>query len=237
LSDGGLTAIEVATLFVHTPSGRILCENDPPRSTGPRLYIGGDESGNVVRIRHDIADDVAVAIVALAADEPPLCDPRGAPVHLDAYRELLEGGDVSLGVTYVVPDDLAYSHHATLVCSGTAGGDDLLARVATDGMPPPLASMGYTTFWEPWCVALHGDEIASVVETVRDSPVGVEAGVSTVPALRGRGLAAAATFGWASHAALRDRVRFYSTQQTNVSSQRVAARLGLRFVGANVRLT
>ena len=235
-----LVAAQVATLFVLTDAGRIVRENDPPRSAGPRLYIGGCESGNVVHTRHDVGDAVTREIVALAAEEPPLREPRSRPLHLDAYVALLAPEapvEVSLGVTYVVPDSLEYAHGVTLACSGSREGDRVLAGIAAHGMPTALAEMGYTTFWEPWCVAMHEGEIASVVETVRNAPVGVEAGVSTVPVLRGRGYAAAATFGWSWHPALRDRPRFYSTSQTNTSSQAVAARLGLRFLGASLRVT
>jgi hypothetical protein len=51
---------------------------------------------------------------------------------------------------------------------------------------------------------------------------------------RGGRFAAAATAAWAARPALGDRVRFYSTQASNVSSQRVAQRLGLRLVGTTV---
>ena len=86
-------------------------------------------------------------------------------------------------------------------------------------------------------MALHDGEIASLVETVRIGPTGAEAGVNTVPDLRGRGFAAAATAGWAMSPSLGGRTRFYSTSATNRSSQRVAARLGLRYIGASFSLT
>ena len=65
---------------------------------------------------------------------------------------------------------------------------------------------------------------------------GAEVGIVTVPALRGRGYATAATAGWASLPALRRRVLFYSALQTNVSSRRVAERLGLRFLGGSLTI-
>ncbi len=89
IGDGDLLAIEVATLFVLTESGRIQHENDPDRSAGPRLYLAGCESGNVVRIRHDVGEQTARAIDALVADEPPFSDPDSTPLHLDDYVELL----------------------------------------------------------------------------------------------------------------------------------------------------
>jgi predicted GNAT family acetyltransferase len=91
--------------------------------------------------------------------------------------------------------------------------------------------------WAPWCVALDGDEIASIAFTVGTGPASAEVGVATMPAFRGRGFAAAATAGWAAHEALRGRRLFYSTSWSNVSSQRVTERLGLRFIGTRFTIT
>ncbi|MFG1701639.1 GNAT family N-acetyltransferase [Nonomuraea sp. M3C6] len=62
-----------------------------------------------------------------------------------------------------------------------------------------------------------------------------EAGTWTSPAFRGRGYAATATAAWAD---LFSGTRlFYSTSADNHSSQRVAARLGLRNIGWLWKLT
>ena len=121
--DGDLLAVQVATLFVLTESGQILHENDPDRSAGPRLYLAGCESGNVVRIRHDVGDETARAIDALVADEPPLRDQDSTPVHLDDYVELLAAEapveQRSIGLNYRFPDHLGYEHDVMLVRSDT----------------------------------------------------------------------------------------------------------------------
>src|SRR6266571_3926690 len=116
-------------------------------------------------------------------------------------------------------------------------GDMLLARLASEGVPPPLSALGFSSasdFWPPWCVALKDGDIASIAFAARLSPAAAEPGVGTVPQFRGQGLAAAVTAGWAAHPALRGRALFYGTSRANVSSQRVVARLGLRFLGANL---
>ena len=242
--DGDLLAIDVATLFVLTESGRILHENDPDRSAGPRLYLAGCESGNVVRIRHDVREETARAIDALVADEPPLRGPDSTPLHLPDYIKLLATEapveQRSAGLIYSFPDDFGYDYDMTLVSSDTHEGNQLHARLAGRGMPHALVALGFEAaadIWAPWCIALHEGEIASIGMTARIGSTGAEAGVVTVPALRGRGFAAATVAGWASLPSLHGRARFYSTLQTNVSSQRVADRLGLRFIGASLRLT
>ena len=242
--DGELLAIEAATLFVLTESGRIHEENDPDRSLGPRLYIARCESGSVVRIRRDVREGTACAINALVDDEPSLRDPDSTPLHLDDYVALLAREapveQRSAGLIYCFPDLLEYEHDVTLVSSDTPEGDRLHARLADQGMPQALVALGFvaaTDIWAPWCVALHEGEVASIALTARIGPTGAEVGVTTVPAMRGRGLAAAATAGWGALPSLRGRALFYSTDRTNVSSQRVTDRLGLRFIGASLRLT
>ena len=112
--DLDLLAIEVATLFVLAESGRIQHENDPVRSPGPRLYLARCESGNVVRIRHDVRDGTAQAIEALVADEPPLRDPDNTPLHLDDYVDLLSLDSPieqrSVGLIYSFPTHPRYEH-------------------------------------------------------------------------------------------------------------------------------
>jgi hypothetical protein len=243
--DGNLVAIQVATLLVLTESGRIQHENDPDRSAGPRLYLAGCESGNVIRIRHDVGAETARAVESLSAAEPPLGDPDSTSFHLDDYADLLAREAPvehrSVGLIYCFPNNLKYEHNVTLVGSNTPEGDRLLAGLAGDrAMPHSLMALGFTAatdLWAPWCVAVHREEIASIAMTARIGPRGAEAGVITVPELRGRGFAKAATSGWASLPSLKGRALFYSTDRTNVPSRRVADRLGLRFIGTSLRIT
>lgn len=244
MDDLELLAIDAATLFVLSDSGRIVRENAPDHAVAPRLYLTGCASGNVVRIRHDVGEGTAHAIERLAADEPPLRDPDATPVHLDAYRQLLAAEapveKVNLGLIWTFPERLDYAHPAPLVGSDTPESDRLLGRLVERGMPEALVALGFADvgeFWAPWCVALDGEEIASIAFAARLGPTAAETGVTTVPAFRGRGFAAAATAGWAALPALRERALFYSASRTNVSSQRVARRLGLRFVGASLGIT
>jgi hypothetical protein len=244
MDDRDLLELQAATIFAPTDSGRILRTNAPDHAAGPRLYLAGCTSGNVVRLRHDVADRTAQAIERLAADEPPLCHPHSTPVHLDGYLQLLAAEapveQCEAGLTWTFPDHLDFEHPAPLVRSDTAAGDRLLARLTEEGMPDALVTAGFADvgeFWTPWCVALQGDEIAAIAFSVGAGPANAETGVYAFPAFRGRGFAAAATAGWASLPALSGRTLFYSTSRSNVSSQRVVQRLGLRFLGASLRVT
>ena len=207
------------------------------------MVLEGSEAGNLVLTRHDVGAETAREIEALVASEPPLLRPDSKPEYLDDYVSLLSREapvkKQYAGLSFVVPDDFRYDHDVTLVSSDTPEGDDFLAGLVAD-MPQALAALKFLTradFEEPWCIALHEGEVASIAQTSRLTSTGAESGIDTVPEFRGRGFAAAAVSGWALHPALGEHALFYSTKLTNVSSQRVAQRLGLRLLGADFAIT
>lgn len=80
-------------------------------------------------------------------------------------------------------------------------------------------------------MAMHGDQLMSICHTLVANVTAAEAGVRTHPDFRGQGHAAAVTAEWAALMRRTGKLLFYGTSRTNGSSQRVAARLGLRHVG------
>jgi predicted GNAT family acetyltransferase len=115
----------------------------------------------------------------------------------------------------------------------------MLSRLAEQGMPQSLREAGFVgvgDFWEPWCVAFDGGEIASMAFAARIGVFGAGIGVYTFPGFRGRGLGASVTASWSSLPSLRGRDLFYSALTTNTSSRRVTDRLGLARIGASVRI-
>jgi RimJ/RimL family protein N-acetyltransferase len=198
----------------------------------------------MVQLRHDVGEATAQALERLALDEPAFCDPDSRPVHHDDYLRLLAAeGPVETcdgGLIWTFPERLHYEHPARLVASDTPDGDGLLARLTEQGMPEPLAAAGFVDvgeLWAPWCVAFGGGDIASIAFTPGLGPASAETGVYTAPNYRGRGFASVATAGWAALPALEGLTLFYATTRTNVSSQRVAQRLGLRFIGVYFAIT
>jgi hypothetical protein len=241
--DAKLLAIQFKTAYVFADSGRISTTNDPDRSPAPRFALLGCTSGNAYGVRLDVTDSVTFQLMGLAASEPPFIAQSGASRHLGRYIELLTHDALvprcRLGLTYLLPNDIGYQHGVQLISSDSAEGQAFRARLAANGMPAGLAEMGFvdvSELWDPWCVALHDGEAASVAFAARLSAAGAGLGLATAPKLRGKGYAAAATAGWARMPALRSRALFYNTERTNISSRRVVARLGLRFLGASLEL-
>lgn len=238
-----LPAIQLRTLFLLTTSGRIERENDPDRSPGPRMWLRGCADGNVAAVRSDIDDDVADALIALAATEPPFTDPNDRPKYLDRYIGLLSRDAASPrtrpGLTYELPHRVKHESGVALIDNENAEGRHLHDHLSAHALPQGLAELGFRNvadLWRPWCAAVIDGEIVSLAFAARISDAGAELGVSTVRAFRGRGYGAAAVAGWSKLPMLQSRELFYSTDLENVSSQRLAARLRLRLVGASMRL-
>lgn len=127
-----------------------------------------------------------------------------------------------------------------VVSSGEPEADEMLTRLAGEGLPGSLLDLGFkdiSEFWAPWCVISKDGEISSIAFAARLSSSGCELGVATAPRFRGRGHAGAVTAEWTNYPSLGSRELFYSTHRTNTASQRVAEKLGLRRVGASLRIS
>lgn len=231
--------LDVATTFRLDDAGRILCENDPDGSPGPRAFVAGCIAGNVVHLRADVGRGTAAEIAALVAAEPPWIDPQARPGCIDQIARLLDGPPARLevGFNYVLPRQALPT--GRFVCGNTAQGDALLASLCRDAMPAHLLAAGFVSvgdFWPPWCVAMQDGVIAAIAFSARLAPTSAAVGVYTFPGFRGRGLAAAVTARWTTLPGLGTRRLFYGTSKANLSSQRVAARLGLERVGLGLRI-
>jgi RimJ/RimL family protein N-acetyltransferase len=84
----------------------------------------------------------------------------------------------------------------------------------------------------PWAMAQVDGRVVSICHTPRPmTERAAECGVWTHPDYRGRGYATEVTGTWAEILRPSGRYLFYSTDARNLSSQHVAARLGLRPIG------
>lgn len=239
-----LLAVDLDTSFLMSPGGRIARVNSPDGEPGPRLVLVGCGGGNLARLRHDVSEATARDIAVVMEGEPPWSDSSSPPRCLPALVALLSRAapvqNVTRGIICVLPHAVRYPTNVSIVSSEEVEGRQWLERLARDGTPRALREAGFKgvdDFWAPWCVALEGGEIAATAFAARLGPLGAEVGVYTFPGFRGRGLAAAVTARWSSLAELAERRLFYSTQTTNLSSQRVMERLGLARLAASLSVT
>jgi hypothetical protein len=214
----------------------IWATDDRQRVGGPDLVIASSAVGNLAALGEAVPDELAAALANIVSSAPPSSDMRSPPTVLAECRQLLEArlGPMELrpssGPSYLIPETVEFRSQAPLVRSDA--GDLTTLRAANPG------NWGVQE-WDqlldgqlgPWVMLTHAGEVISICHTPASSPRGAEAGTWTRADFRGRGHAAAATAAWAALMRPSGRLLFYSTSRTNVSSQRVAARLGLRPIG------
>jgi hypothetical protein len=165
---------------------------------------------------------------------PPGDAPASRPPALERCAQLLRESvgevEIASGPSHVIPRGTAFASAASVRTSG----DDEAWR--------PRAPGGWgwrADEWEdlldgklgPWAMASVQDRAFAICHSARLADRGAEAGTWTHPDFRGQGHAAAVTAAWASLFDASDQVLFYSASATNISSQRVAARLNLPMIG------
>ncbi len=236
-SDGELLAIEIDTLWLKDARGRLLQYRHPEGWAASHLVIGAAKDGWSLAFGSEVPDAVVEEIQAAFDAEPPAVDPSQPPRLFERCEQLLADalgpirrGDA--GLSYVVPPETNFASEAALLRSDDEHKERLrsqdLERLtwSADEWRNLLAGdLG------PWAFVVNGDRVVSICHTARLADRGGEAGTWTDPDYRGRGYAAATTAAWASLLAPSGKHLFYSTSADNLSSQRVAERLGLPVIG------
>ena len=219
--------LELLEIQMLDPSGRALA--------GLRGFlIARTAATEEIWIGSRVPEDLAAALRDRCRSAGP-GDPAGPPPALADCQQLLSARGWKTrrqdGPSYVIEKPAGWSSGATIERS--------------DGPPPERLRRSNPGNWEPiewnelldgdlgpWTMATEGARVISICHTPRPmTAAAAECGVWTDPAFRGRGHAAAVTDAWAAMLLPSGRHLFYSTRADNISSQRVAARLGLRPIG------
>ena len=228
VSDLELLEVEIETLWPMDEHERI--------TTGPDLVIASAPSGSTAAVGSAVSNQLAAELKARVRQSRSETVSGSPPPVLEHCRRLLEAelGPVELmpasGPSYLIPDSIAFPAAVRLVRSNEP---DIAAL--RDANPGNWEAEEWQDLLDgrlgPWVMALDHGLVIAICHTPRSGARGAEAGVWTRPGFRGRGHAAAVTAAWAALVRPDGRRLFYSAARTNLSSQRVAARLGLRPLG------
>ncbi len=235
-TDLELLEIEIETLWVMDRRSRLVESRGSNGRTAPHLVIAASNDGQVAAFGSEVADALAVELQAAVAGGSPSPDPATAPASIARCEQLLTKSlwpvELSAGPSYAIPVQTAFVSAAEIQRSDGEHTEALRSQL------PERANWSAEDwhllldgFFGPWAVATIGGRVMAICHTARLADRGAEAGVWTDPDFRGQGHAAAVTAAWASLLAPSGRHLFYSTAATNLSSQRVAARLNLRLIG------
>jgi RimJ/RimL family protein N-acetyltransferase len=234
-TDLELLVAELDTNFARDAQGRILEERVPNPRMGPFLVIATSVDARTMAPNAALSVATRSVLGEIFASEPVPRDPASAPAHAESYEEVIasEVGEVVAGLVPCFIVDAVpkvgrrLDDGAEVVVSTDARAEAIRRKLPQDHVDERRG---------PWAaVAVQGrdesEEVASVCSTARCSDEGAEAGTWTEPHYRGRGYASVATAAWASVMLPTERALFYCTDEWNMSSRGVAARLGLRSIG------
>jgi len=196
------------------------------RLTGGRtqLYILRTAGTVICRCHISLSGEIAAKLQALAAR------PRGRPREWASeyadYLTILSAAapikSIRAGPLYTFSDLSASDAAATVIGADNAdllsGGLDEWREEVHRGLP--------------MMAIVREGRAVSICTSAAVSPRAHSAGVETLAAYRGRGFAAQAVTAWARAVQTLGAVPFYATTFDNLSSQRVARRLGLDLVGS-----
>ncbi|MBV8719414.1 MAG: SET domain-containing protein-lysine N-methyltransferase [Chloroflexi bacterium] len=205
---------------------------------GPDLVLACARDGMRARIGEQVPSEVARTLAAeIDGGTSPIEDLGAPPPQLERCRVLLEdalGAAVRLapgsGPRYLIESGVSFHGSAELIRSDSGDPTQLQA-----GNPGNWGADEWQDLLDgrlgPWVIARQNERVISICHTPVANAKAADAGVWTHPEFRGHGHAAATTAEWAALMRQCGRLLFYGTSRTNRSSQRVAARLGLRAIG------
>jgi RimJ/RimL family protein N-acetyltransferase len=235
-TDLELLEIEIETLWAADDRGHLVKSRGWQGRTAPHLVIAVSNDGQIAAIGSQVTDVLAVELQAAVAGESPSPDPATQPASIARCEQLLKNSsglvELSAGPSYVIPVETAFVSAAEIQRSDGENTEALRSHVAKRAdWSAKEWNLLLDGLFGPWAVASIGGQVIAICHSARLTDRGAEAGVWTDPEFRGQGHAAAVTAAWASLLAPSGRHLFYSTSATNLSSQRVAARLNLHPIG------
>ena len=197
--------------------------------------IATARDGQLFFLGSELSEELAYSLEAAFRATPHRPDPTVTPVALAQCERLLRSTGRPLqhssGPHYLIPRGARFTSSAEIVLSTDRQVDMLLPCNPGNWSPDEWDSLIEGRLG-PWAMATIDGRIISICHTPRAmTDNAAECGVWTDPDFRGQGHAAAVTAAWASILQPTGRHLFYSTDATNHSSRRVAARLHLRPIG------
>jgi len=228
---GSLISIQLDVLLARDTHGRLTTTRDAAARPAPRLFLGRSGEENVWAVRGDVDPATRDELERLCSAEPKfdVSHAKQDPSCRERARDLLAPVELEWrGPAYVLPEELPRDDRAREVAA-----DD---RAAWNEAFPWLAEDFEAL--APVVIAFEAGQPAAVCHSPRGcTDAAAEAGVETLEAFRGRGLATAAVACWAHAVQRSGRLALYSTSWQNTASQAVARRLAARLYGEDWHLS
>jgi GNAT superfamily N-acetyltransferase len=194
------------------------------RGREPHFYVLRTSDRVACHCHRDLPTTAISDLEALLARERgrPSAWARDYAGYLAALSKVAPVRAVRAGPLYHAPDVPLSDAAVTRVVVDNA---NLLRGGLDEWLPDVAAGL-------PMLAAIEDGRAVSLCTSVRATATAHTAGVETLPAYRGRGLAVKAVAAWAVAVHATGATPFYATTFDNIASQGVARRLGLELLGA-----
>lgn len=221
-SDLQLLEIQINTLFLIDPEGRLQSINEPGTPLAPRFFMGRTSTHNLWRVRHDLPVELVGQLNKLCRSAPPCSLLPSQPEQYLAIRQLLVDKASSVseyrGPAYWLPTISQVPSQVMLLSQAQAD-------CVRDTFPWLVSWLANPTNG-PVAAVIEQGQAVSVCFCSRLTQGAAEAGVNTLEAFRGKGYASATVAAWAAAIQYTQRIALYSTSCENQASQNVAKKLG-----------
>ena len=231
--------LHLRCLFQHDGNGRTVRTRQPNGWPSPLFVLGRTPLGNLWRFRDDLEPAVVRELARLVGMEAPLQEGHPPPERIEAIRSVLRSA-VELvvewsGPVFRFPEEIRLAEPDVLaVVAVTAENQSLLE----ESFPDEIAELAVR---QPFLAAIDGERAVSFCYSARplelkgcDSCGAAEAGVETLSAFRGRGLAPRVVAAWGYAVREQGGEPLYSTGWDNNGSRAVARKLGLLPYGEDI---
>lgn len=231
MTNSELLHINIETLFRCTDTWRLLCVNEPGDRPPPRFYAGLADGCQELRFGAGVSAAMEAELRALAGAGAYAWPTRGQlPPWFEGVLAVLgpaaPAGAVYHGPAYRFPDAIVVQGDATPLPEGTAAL-----------FHPHLASWAAElSYRQPAFGVVRDGVVVAICASSRNAERSAAAGVETVAAYRGQGLAPMAVAAWGRAVREGGRIPFYGTTWGNAASQAVAAKLGLVMFGEDLHV-
>lgn len=224
LPNDELMGIQAETLYVLDEQERIVAINEPLEMQPPAVFIGTTTEGTVIRFRQDLPQALIDELLRMTADSLDI-------VQLCRVIERSKKvTDIWIGPAYAYQNGEASNEREPDVLLIDESNRHLLKKhfpFLHDELSAHVPAVGYM---------LNG-EVVSVCCSARRSAKAAEASLKTIDACRGRGMAPRVVKAWCEEVSRAGLLPLYSTSWDNVSSQKVAQKLGLRPYGMDFNIS
>ncbi|WP_233698780.1 GNAT family N-acetyltransferase [Paenibacillus profundus] len=222
-NDNEIMKIQASTLYVLNKENRIIRINERSQTSPPAIFIGKTKKSIFTYFRNDISQLTIDEINTYIFDSINIIDLCRI---IGKYKKVK---DIWIGPAYRFnQNEIRNTEEAITVIDGS---NKQLLNKHFGGLINELDDRS------PIVGYIVNKEAVSVCCSARKTSKAAEASLMTVEQFRGKGLAQKVVYGWSKEIFGQGLIPLYSTSWDNLSSQKVAQKLGLVQYGVDFNIS